>query len=205
MDAKERVKELMTMREAIEREINERVTRLEAPGGAGRTGSLVDAEGFPRTDIDVHAARVDRQRVIVLTNDHKAITDQIQEALIELHAQTRNTGQVGPRTTSQEAGSPAADQAGHHPFAYVDGVSPDSPATDAGIQCGDQLCQFGNIIGRPSRNDGILTNLAASVKANEGKEVQTVFLRDGEVVKMTLTPRRWGGPGLIGCHLRPLP
>lgn len=44
MDLKARVKELMELRAAIEREIDERVGRLEGPGGAGRTGSLVDAE-----------------------------------------------------------------------------------------------------------------------------------------------------------------
>ena len=44
MDLKARVKELMELRASIENEINERVGRLEAPGGAGRTGSLVDAE-----------------------------------------------------------------------------------------------------------------------------------------------------------------
>jgi len=33
--------------------------------------------------------REDRNRVAVLTNDHKSLTDQIQQALIELHQQTR--------------------------------------------------------------------------------------------------------------------
>lgn len=39
-----RLKQLIEMREAMEKEINERTRRLDAPGGAGRTGSLVDAE-----------------------------------------------------------------------------------------------------------------------------------------------------------------
>lgn len=47
-------------------------------------------QGFPRSDIDVHAARIDRNKVIVLTNDHKAISEQIEEALHRLHEAARH-------------------------------------------------------------------------------------------------------------------
>ena len=41
---KERLRHLMAIRDTIEKEIEERLARLEGPGGAGRSGSLVDAE-----------------------------------------------------------------------------------------------------------------------------------------------------------------
>ena len=56
------LKDLALRRESIEGDIALRSERLEA-SGVGRTGSLVDKEGFPRADIDVAAVRFDRQRI----------------------------------------------------------------------------------------------------------------------------------------------
>jgi len=52
----------------------------------------------------------------------------------------------------------------YHPFAFVDSVSPDSPASEAGIEVGDELCKFGTIAGEPTKTEGILSRLAASLK-----------------------------------------
>jgi hypothetical protein len=35
--------------------------------------SLVDKEGFPRGDVNIHAVRISRSRVLHLQNDHKAV------------------------------------------------------------------------------------------------------------------------------------
>lgn len=42
------------------------------------------------------------------------------------------------------------------------------------------------------------------VQDNEGKELHAVCLRQGEVVSLKMTPARWAGQGLLGCHLQPL-
>ncbi len=62
MALKVQLKDLALKRESIEGDIALRSERLEA-SGVGRTGSLVDKEGFPRADIDVAAVRGDRQRI----------------------------------------------------------------------------------------------------------------------------------------------
>lgn len=46
-------------------------------------------QGFPRADIDVHAVRLDRNAVIRLTNDHKALSQQMEQLLHKLHALAR--------------------------------------------------------------------------------------------------------------------
>eukprot|EP00210_Caulerpa_lentillifera_P003573 g3408.t1 len=201
-DAKNQIKQLIELRSAVEEEINQCVQRLESPGGGGRTGSLVDSEGFPRTDIDIHSVRADRQRIAILTNDHKGLTDQIQHAIEALHRDSRVNGD--PSSSSITTSTPVSTQEGCYPFAYVDSVSDESPALAAGIQVGDELCQFGDLKGSRIRNPRILSRLAAALKANEGKQVETKFLRNGQIQTMTLIPQKWGGPGLIGCHLRPL-
>ena len=35
------------------------------------------------------------------------------------------------------------------------------------------------------------------MQANEGREVEAVFLRHGSVARLRLTPRQWGGRGLL--------
>ena len=62
MALKVQLKDLALKRESIEGDIALRSERLEA-SGVGRSGSLVDKEGFPRADIDVTGVRVDRQRI----------------------------------------------------------------------------------------------------------------------------------------------
>ena len=62
MSLKVQFKDLALKRESIEGDIALRSQRLEA-SGVGRTGSLVDKEGFPCADVDVAAIRTDRQRI----------------------------------------------------------------------------------------------------------------------------------------------
>ena len=62
MALKVRLKDLALKRESIEGDISLRLKRLEA-SGVGRTGSLVDKEGFPRADVDIAVVRADRQRI----------------------------------------------------------------------------------------------------------------------------------------------
>merc|ERR1719189_1121095 len=49
---------------------------------------LVDDEGYPRNDIDVHKVREGRNKLICLGNDLKAITHKIDIGLQSLHSQS---------------------------------------------------------------------------------------------------------------------
>lgn len=51
--------------------------------------AMLMPQGFPRADIDVHAVRIDRNAVIRLTNDHKAVSQQMEQLLHKLHALAR--------------------------------------------------------------------------------------------------------------------
>jgi len=51
---KDRIKAMMEARDGIEKEIEERLARLDAPGGGGRTGSLVDAEVISLLEFNDH-------------------------------------------------------------------------------------------------------------------------------------------------------
>jgi 26S proteasome non-ATPase regulatory subunit 9 len=95
--------------------------------------------------------------------------------------------------------SPAA--AALQPFAVVDELSAGSPAADAGLQLWDQLCSFAGVT---QQTPSTLQAVAAALHAHEGQAVEALVLRQGALLSLQLTPRQWGGRGLLGCHLRPL-
>ncbi|CAB1319804.1 unnamed protein product, partial [Coregonus sp. 'balchen'] len=106
----------------------------------GMEGPLVDAEGFPRADVNVYQIRTARHS---LQNDHKAIMVEIEEALHRLHAlekAKREQDQAESQTESmeQEVTLPS-------PFARVDAVSQGSPACQAGLRVSDEIIAFGSI------------------------------------------------------------
>lgn len=285
---------------------------------------LVDAEGFPRNDIDVYRARTLRKRFKEVQTDHRELEKEIAAGLLEVAALTRSGGGSGPNavagngngggatnTTDADdeaeklarlapkpkpkfdpksgkwvvkswdgsvagveggegrsfddlgsasngalssiaapssrrrgtnasaddaavAGSNHTSNAGSDggaiqsaastqqqqqvsfqattPFAIIDEVSPNSPASEAGLQEGDLLLQFGEVHSR-NHDDFRAISQLLPVAASEGKTVwisvrrkTTVLGGAAEVIKterMELRPRTWGGRGLLGCHIRP--
>lgn len=114
------------------------------------------AQGYPRADMDVAAARADRHALYTLSNDHRAVTEELHTALGQLHAQRRAQGGSGARG-SAEAGAAAPSAPGPRPaaaapaptrrgaplangrpasapFAVVDSVAGGSPAGTAGVR-----------------------------------------------------------------------
>uniref|UniRef100_M1ARX3 26S proteasome regulatory subunit p27 n=1 Tax=Solanum tuberosum TaxID=4113 RepID=M1ARX3_SOLTU len=77
---------LMDERTNTETEMDVIIQRLCQPGGPGLSGNLVDSEGFPRTDIDIPTVRADRRRLAELRNDHKIITEKIDQNIQVLHS-----------------------------------------------------------------------------------------------------------------------
>jgi 26S proteasome non-ATPase regulatory subunit 9 len=61
---KDSVRELIAKKDSIESQIKELIDVLEAQNGVGMNGHLVDEDGYPRSDIDVYAVRVARNKVI---------------------------------------------------------------------------------------------------------------------------------------------
>lgn len=61
---RDQVLKFMEEKDKIEREIQELNLILETNGNVGMHEPLVDAEGYPRTDIDVFRVRHARHRII---------------------------------------------------------------------------------------------------------------------------------------------
>ncbi|XP_047308142.1 26S proteasome non-ATPase regulatory subunit 9 [Impatiens glandulifera] len=198
---------LMDKRTNLESEMNTIIDRLSQPGGPGLSGNLLDSEGFPRADFDIPSIRADRNRLSVLRNDHKDLTEKINQNIEVLHSgkktdhisssPTINTGS----NSSMIMSSSSMDvdiKAANVPFAFVDEISESCPAAEDGLQLGDQIVSFGSVDSR----DNLLQRLAAEAQTNRDHPVTVVVLRQGALVDLKIVPRQWQGRGLLGCHFQ---
>ena len=207
-ELKARVARLDAARRAIEGELGELAAQL---GPAGMHGPLVDADGFPRADVDVMAVRHARQQVVMRRNDLKAAMGELAAALEALHALGPAAAPAPvPAAGASRGGAPSGGAAAgaDAPFAWVDSLTPGSPAADAGVAVGDRIVALGPLRGAPT-GQASLADLAAVVARSEDQPVALVVRRGGGGagagssvdVTLRLTPRRWAGPGLLGCHV----
>jgi len=192
---KEQVLELMKEKEKMEEELKVWLEVLESQDGVGMDGELVDAEGYPRNDIDVHRVREARNKVICLRNDLKGQMASIEKGLHSLHAQSRESVGGGEMDVSEPTSLPDT-------FAVIDVVSSGSPAQTAGLKVGDTVVSFGSV--DTSNFTGDLKAIAGVVQSSQDKNVRVQVVRNGRVVTLTLKPQRWSGRGLLGCNIKPL-
>lgn len=190
---------LVKKKDDLEAQIKACYDVLDDQKSVGLTGSLVDNDGYPRADIDVYQVRTARHNIACLQNDHKAIMQEIEEALHKLHAlEKEKLAQDGV-----EAQAEADNQSDTlpRPFAKVDAVTPGSPANISGLQVGDEIVEFGSV---NEHNFQTLQNIATVVQHCEGKPLSLTVFREGKKVHLGLTPQRWSGKGLLGCNIVPL-
>lgn len=199
--------QLIKKKDDIEAQLRELEASL-ASQGVGMDQPLVDAGGFPRSDIDIVAVRTSRHLVHRLRNDHKDIMKEIEQALHAIHEASRQenekTSSSSPMTTAQQppVSSSASSTPSLVPFARVNAVAPDSPAYEAGLRREDKLLQFGSI---HAANHDRLQALNQLVGRSEGSPISVTILRGDNQQSLTLTPRQgWGGRGTLGCHIVPI-
>jgi 26S proteasome non-ATPase regulatory subunit 9 len=60
--------------------------------------------------------------------------------------------------------------------------------------------KFGDITSNTEQFTGAIVQL---VGQRVNQEIEIVVQRGTQTVALTLTPKPWGGRGLLGCHLTP--
>ncbi|KAG7164733.1 26S proteasome non-ATPase regulatory subunit 9-like, partial [Homarus americanus] len=181
---RESVMALMEEKEKLEQTIKELWDVLKS-NNIGMTESVIDSEGYPRTDIDVYQVRHARHQIKCLQNDHSALLRRIEEGLAVVLSPS-STQDLDPNGTNVSPPSPNRE-----PFAKVDHVVLGSPANMAGLQENDLLTQFGSITCDNFRS---LVNISQIITVS----------RNEQSVTLTLTPRQWSGRGLLGCNIVPI-
>ena len=193
MDA---VKQLIKKKDDVEAEIKAWHEILHSNKQVGTNEPLVDKEGYPRNDIDVHQVTIARNKLAHLQNDHKSVMGEIEAALKVLHQSTK-TSASEERMQVDDVTTPSRDVTG---FAAVDIVSRGSPAEEAGLKVGDVVVRFGSVSKSNFTGLGCVSEVVQHCQAGIRVEV----MRGGDSEVVTLTPKRWSGRGLLGCNIVPL-
>lgn len=191
----------------IESEIETLVMTLRATP-VGVSDSLINDDGYPRDDVDVYTIRHQRHRLACLKTDHKEIMKEIEREMLAMHSIIKTTVVVDSAPTTHNRDSDQIveqDVSLEPPFALVDLVFPGSPAAEAGLCTGDRVVAFGSVT---NKNNNRLKALSELVGCSIGQEVVVEVERGGVTgasrrKTLTLTPQRWNGQGVLGCHLVP--
>ena len=109
-DSMQQLKSLMRKRTELESQIE----ALSSRGSTAQPGeSLVDADGFPRSDVDVHGARIARQSLAQLQTDHVAVMKEIETGLFALHAEAKRNKQAAQQSQPPTAAASASSANSH--------------------------------------------------------------------------------------------
>ncbi|KAJ8710025.1 hypothetical protein PYW07_009391 [Mythimna separata] len=207
--ARDRVMRLIQDKDRIESEIREQTAVLET-NNVGMDDPLVDAEGFPRNDIDVYKVRHARHRIICLQNDHKSLMKSIERGLAEVHKDLIGSNGEGPSVNAAASsnghtnGTSSGDSVqrmvvDEQAFAVVGFVSDGSPADLAGLQEHDEILQFGSV---NHQNFEDMSQINDIVVHSVNQRVNVKVKRGSITVIMTVVPKPWQQPGLLGCHIQ---
>ncbi|KAE8228492.1 hypothetical protein CF326_g6571 [Tilletia indica] len=176
------------------------------------TSPLVDEEGFPRADIDIHAVRIARNRIAMLRNDRVDITNQMAEAMRQAFLEPPN----GTSSTALPNGSGSTDDSASSsseapstsfkPFAQINSVTPGSPADQAGLRQGDLVLSFAGLATSEADDASPAPSLSdLPPLVLESRQIEVIVRSGAETRVLQLTPSSGAGHrGLLGCHLLPL-
>ncbi|XP_064553163.1 26S proteasome non-ATPase regulatory subunit 9 isoform X1 [Drosophila montana] len=203
---KARLERLMAAKADLEAQINKNGQILAANDNVGMTGSLVDAEGFPRNDIDIYQVRQARQTIICLQNDHKELMNQIQTLLNQYHAEIATTdpelvnrASALELNSGREGGGALIMPLNTRALVVVNLVSPNSPAEEAGLRVGDKIMRFGSINENNFKDS--LAQIGEVVRDMQNQNVQLKIKRGELLLDLILVPKAWSGRGLLGCNI----
>ncbi|PRP73160.1 26S proteasome non-ATPase regulatory subunit 9-like [Planoprotostelium fungivorum] len=202
------VKVLMNKKDELEVEIKELHDFLRDKG-LGTTGGLVDNDGFPLSDVDkVISVREARGKLARLQNDHIALMKEIENAMVQVHSQAKSHRTETVSTKTNHSTSVEQEDLSRYDhvakFARVADVTANSPAALARLKVDDEILEFGSI---HSTNNNGLKAVGELVRDSENRQIQVVVRRrENEQVTtkiLMLTPKKWDGRGLLGCHIVP--
>lgn len=208
MSSREIFNRMVAQRDALELEADAIASELNSPGPnnelpAGIKTPLIDKEGFPRGDIDLFNVKAKRQRLAVINTDHKVLMSEIERVLHMIHCELPGVDEMRAtlRAAAVQADKVQEFNATTKAFAIIDEILDTSPAKEAGFINGDELLAFGRVTAQTS---DALNAVPSVVRDSVNKRIPVMIRRGGMIISVAITPKTWGGRGLLGCHLTPI-
>ncbi|QSL65743.1 hypothetical protein MERGE_000021 [Pneumocystis wakefieldiae] len=182
-DILQRIDEIKQELQSLSHVLSQNNVNMETP--------LIDAEGFPRSDINIVEVRMARARINRLRNDYRELTNNMQTILDNINV--LNSPQVVQKPTYQ-------------PFAKVNYIIHKSPADLAGLKEGDLIKKFGTV---HAGSCDAISAVSRLVQASENKEIEILVMRkintEETDINLILTPQKnWGGSGSLGAYIVPI-
>lgn len=140
-----------------------------------------------------------QENSFIIIADYKEVMKQIEKLLPQIFNSLPEPLLSAPVIASEK--SLQSELTDLEPLAKIDEIIPDSPACIAGLLDGDMLISFGEV---NSLTPNPLSAIPSVVREYCNRPLPIVVKRQGSMVTITLTPRVWGGRGLLGCHLSPV-
>lgn len=189
---------LLDERKYIEAKLQHQRDILEANNVTMST-NVLDAQGFPRSDLDIPTIRAARSQIRSLLHDRELVNTNLEALLPSAlsHGVSMDTN-----TSSLSKNNPHTPP--NHQLA-IRSVQRNSPAATAGLEAGDLLLSWDEL--RPLTATH-LSQLPLRVKESVPIALEVKRMRmDGQhmQVQLTLVPSsHWEGRGLLGCHIVPV-
>lgn len=174
------------------------------------TGALVDAEDYPRGDIDLYKVRTARQRISCLQNDlnelMKEITVGLEEHFSGLKVDTPKETKDNETSGKKSPEDIAPEPVNKEPFAIIDAVTEGSPADACGLRVKDEIIEFGSLT---AKNFEKLQQFAEIAQHKLDQKVAVLVKRKREngsasFDTIPLVPKKWSGRGYLGMVVRPI-
>ncbi|KAJ1961450.1 Kinesin-like protein kip2 [Dispira parvispora] len=195
---------LVAQREALETQLREIDAALRRHG-AGLEDPLVDADGFPRSDIDVIAVRALRVKSIELRNDLKQTMARVEQYLHTCHRGDSAEAPPPPESDSPMNLVQTTQEMSTSPIVVVGHVSANSPAASAGLRKGDRIVKIGSV---DHSNYTGLQQISSLVSESLQRSIhlRVQRFRQGnkndpaayQTLEGSLIPRSWEGSGFLG-------
>lgn len=204
-------KQLIAKKVEMEKEIEQILVFLATPEVRGF--KIFDEQGFPNPDgAKIIAIRTQQHRLAELRTDHKQIMQEIEQSLYRVHAESRlkksseGGAAVAPSSssTSQKQTEVKLAATSTAPSSFklsIDEVAKGSPAEKAGLRVGDSVLRFGTVEVSSVQRQSCLAAIAGVVNDSKDRTVRVEVVHEsGKSESVSLTPSKWSGRGLLGCH-----
>lgn len=230
--AADQLRRLRKRQERLEATIAEIGQALSVALKGDMHAALIDEDGFPRSDIDIHSVTLLRRRRAELQNDHRALMGRVEKALFAYHRELKEEAAAEKATsasvtsTAVAAGPPAAATA---TAAAAGGTSMSSTARQSAAPPREEeldetpifevrtVAPQSPAFASDLREGDLITSfgsvrvpsttaLGAVVANSLDMPIRVRLLRgpNRSRVVINLVPRKWAGRGTVGALFVPI-